>query len=121
MVPIGGIIEWAGAIIDIDPNYRLCDGSNGTPDLRDAFIVGAGATYAVGAVGGNETHSHDVNLGSHNHSVNEVDGAITGPGTDIWHAGNDGNVTDDEPIAGTTDMGSSLPPFYALAKIQRFQ
>jgi microcystin-dependent protein len=34
--------------------WALCDGSNGTPDLRDRFIVGAGGSYNVGDTGGME-------------------------------------------------------------------
>lgn len=40
-VPVGGIIMWSGSIASIPANWSLCDGSNGTPDLRDKFIIGA--------------------------------------------------------------------------------
>lgn len=39
----------AGAI---PSGWLLCDGSEGTPDMRDRFLVGAGSTYAVNATGG---------------------------------------------------------------------
>jgi hypothetical protein len=32
--------------------WKLCDGQNGTPNLVDKFILGAGGTIAVGATGG---------------------------------------------------------------------
>lgn len=51
-VPPGGIIMWSGAIANIPEGWALCDGSNGTPNLRDRFIVGAGGSYAPGATGG---------------------------------------------------------------------
>lgn len=51
-VPTGGIIMWSGSIGSIPAGYVLCNGSNGTPDLRDRFVVGAGNSYAVGATGG---------------------------------------------------------------------
>ncbi len=38
-VPVGGIIMWSGTIASIEPGWSLCDGSNGTPDLTDKFIV----------------------------------------------------------------------------------
>jgi hypothetical protein len=50
--PIGGIIIWSGAVSAIPATWQLCNGTNGTPDLRDRFIVGAGTTYAVNATGG---------------------------------------------------------------------
>lgn len=52
LFPVGGIIAWSGAINTIPAGWVLCDGANGTPDLRNRFIVGAGSTYAVGATGG---------------------------------------------------------------------
>lgn len=39
-IPIGGIIMWSGTIESIPSNWKLCDGSNGTPDLKGRFIVG---------------------------------------------------------------------------------
>ncbi len=51
-IPSGGIIMWSGSIGAIPVGYYLCNGSNGTPDLRDRFVVGSGSTYAVGNTGG---------------------------------------------------------------------
>ncbi len=51
-VPAGGIIMWSGSIGAIPTGYVICNGSNGTPDLRDRFVVGAGNTYSVGNNGG---------------------------------------------------------------------
>jgi len=51
-IPAGGIIMWSGSIGAIPTGYYLCNGSNGTPDLRDRFVVGSGSTYAVGNTGG---------------------------------------------------------------------
>ena len=48
-VPTGCILMWSGAIASIPTGYVLCNGSNGTPDLRDKFVVGAGNSYVVGA------------------------------------------------------------------------
>jgi len=41
----GIVCLWGGAIIDIPAGWLLCDGNNGTPDLRDKFVIGAGNTY----------------------------------------------------------------------------
>jgi hypothetical protein len=51
-VPSGFIGMWSGGTEQIPAGWLLCDGENGTPDLRDRFIVGAGTTYAVGDTGG---------------------------------------------------------------------
>lgn len=39
-LPSGVIVMWSGS--SIPSGWALCDGTNGTPDLRDRFIVGAG-------------------------------------------------------------------------------
>jgi hypothetical protein len=82
-VPSGVITMWSGSIVSIPAGWFLCDGTNGTPNLRDRFIVGAGSTYSVGNTGGSAnatlvSHSHTVSgsgstgtAGSHGHGVND--------------------------------------------------
>ncbi|WP_136464956.1 hypothetical protein [Flagellimonas onchidii] len=80
-MPVGMITMWSGAISDIPKGWALCDGSNGTPNLRDRFLVGAGGEYAVGQLGGKKEvtlteaqmpkHSHKGSTegaGSHRHT-----------------------------------------------------
>lgn len=40
-IPTGLISMWSGSIASIPSGWVLCNGSNGTPDLRNRFIVGA--------------------------------------------------------------------------------
>jgi len=68
-VPSGGIIIWSGSVAAVPTGWFLCNGSNGTPDLRNRFIAGAGSTYAVGATGG----SADASLPSHTHAATITD------------------------------------------------
>lgn len=42
------IVLWSGAIVDIPAGWALCDGNNGTPDLRNAFVIGAGDLFNPG-------------------------------------------------------------------------
>ena len=45
-----------------------CNGSNGTPDLRNRFVVGAGSSYNVGATGGsNSVTLTTAQMPSHTH------------------------------------------------------
>ena len=82
-VPQGFIGLWSGAANAIPTGWVLCNGANGTPDLRDRFVVGAGSGYSVGNTGGSAnatlvSHSHTVNnhthsfsgSSSHSHTVN---------------------------------------------------
>lgn len=48
IVPPGTIAMWSGSILDIKPGWALCNGQNGTPDLRDKFVLGAGGAKAPG-------------------------------------------------------------------------
>ena len=72
-VPAGVIVMWSGSIASIPTGWVLCNGSSGTPDLRDRFIVGAGSTYAVAATGGSKdaivvSHSHPATVTDPGHS-----------------------------------------------------
>jgi hypothetical protein len=63
--PVGGIIMWSGTLAKVPVGWALCDGANGTPDLRDKFVCGAGNSLSVGATGGsNVAHSHSVSMSS---------------------------------------------------------
>ena len=67
-IPIGGIIIWSGATTAIPTNWHLCDGTTGTPDLRDKFVIGAGNNYAVAASGGSSSFSGNTSTdGTHTH------------------------------------------------------
>ena len=49
-IPIGGIIMWSGKIANIPTNYALCNGSNGTPDLRNKFVIAAHSDKSVSGI-----------------------------------------------------------------------
>lgn len=49
-VPLGTISIWSGSIDQIPDSYSLCDGQNGTPDLRYAMIVGASDELDPGSI-----------------------------------------------------------------------
>jgi hypothetical protein len=56
--PSGGIVLWHGLVSAVPLGWLLCDGTHGTPDLRNRFIVGASAEQNPGAIGGASTHVH---------------------------------------------------------------
>ncbi len=72
-LPVGIISMWSGTVASLAGTaWRLCDGLNGTPDLRDRFIVGAGGALAAGATGGLATlslaHNHAGAPHTHSHA-----------------------------------------------------
>ena len=62
LVPIGGILIWSGSTGSIPSEWQICNGTNGTPDLRNRFVVGSGDSYTTGNTGGATSkdlrHSH---------------------------------------------------------------
>jgi hypothetical protein len=101
---IGGICLWSGTIATIPAGYALCNGSNGTPDLRDKFVIGAkqddagvpktNVTGSLTQTGGAADHTHSLDSGA------DIDAGTVDYST-------------------TTLSASSLPPYFALAYIQR--
>jgi hypothetical protein len=145
--PSGGIIMWSGSIAAIPAGWVICDGTNSTPDLRDRFVVGAGSSYAVAATGGSKdaivvSHSHTSQSAS-------LSGSITGIAQSFGSSGTasgvftktTGNTVNDTPVqndagdgggvtfngnhshtinsAGSSGTNANLPPYYALAYIQK--
>lgn len=111
MLPAGTIILWSGSIVSIPAGFIICDGTGGTPDLRNSFVVGAGDTYAVDDTGGAATHNHTFTATPHNHTMESGSSIAAGADFDNLSA----DATDD----GTTANASSLPPFHALAYIMK--
>lgn len=73
IIPIGGIIIWSGSASDIPSQWALCNGQNGTPDLTDKFVIGAGNSYNVNSNGGSDSINIGINnLPSHTHSLSNV-------------------------------------------------
>jgi microcystin-dependent protein len=123
--------------------WALCDGQNGTPDLRDRFIVGTGSTYSSGNTGGANTntlttsqlpsHTHTFSgSNTHNHSYSRLNSANDENGSPVGTGGSAGNnfgnrSTGNATITisgntGSVGSGSSVenrPPYYALAFIMK--
>lgn len=67
-IPKGTILPWYGKSSDIPDGFALCDGTKGTPDLRNRFLVGAGSNYALGDTGGEDQVTlSGTQIGNHYH------------------------------------------------------
>lgn len=129
--PSGGIVMWSGSIATIPSGWFLCNGLNGTPNLQDRFIVGAGSSYAVAALGGTVdavvvAHSHTLNDSGHAHAYNTSSATITaaaGAGTALATQASATTTSVVTGIivntAGVSGTGANLPPYFALAYIQK--
>lgn len=76
--PPGGIIMWAGRTDQVPQGWALCNGQNGTPDLRSRFIQGADPAVDTGAGSVGSSGPAD----SHTHAINNIEltGATTRAG-----------------------------------------
>lgn len=112
LLPVGLIMLWSGSTATIPTGWALCNGSNGTPDLRDKFVVGAGSTYAVAATGGATTHTHTFTF---------TGGFGLGVGVNIIQSTPNGQLSSGGTLSGsgTTAAGNNLPPYYALCYIMK--
>ena len=134
-LPAGAIIVWSGAIASIPTGWFLCNGSNGTPDLRDRFVVGATSTYAVGATGGTRdsvviSHSHTATVSDpgHTHSYFVYTPAPIRAGSNGPVAFSESGSTTNPATTGisvsistegVSGTNANLPPYYALAYIMK--
>jgi hypothetical protein len=144
----GMIIMWSGTIATIPSGWLLCNGSSGTPDLRDKFIIGANADSG-GAAKTNITGtpsqtggSKDASLPSHTHTATVTDPGHThtlSPGLRASN-GTDGNpnrcsggsdngaisistattgITVANSTEGVSATNANLVPYFALAFIMK--
>ena len=143
-IPAGAILLWNGSVASIPSGWYLCNGSNGTPDLRSRFVVGAGSTYAVAATGGSAdaivvSHSHSASVSDPSHSHSIGIGATSTGGYGLSVAGGyqnrvvvapqvSSNINTDSASTGisvsisstgASGTNANLPPYYALCYIMK--
>jgi microcystin-dependent protein len=147
LVPKGAIIMWSGS--QVPSGWALCDGNNGTPDLRGRFVLGSGGgngltPRALGQIGGKENqqlttrelppHSHGVYDPGHAHNWTA---SRQMAGTDDNNNGSEfsrGDRAQSDPVSKDTDRRTtgisiyssgdgqaydSMPPFYVLSYIMK--
>lgn len=141
-VPSGGILIWHGAANAIPSGWALCDGTNGTPDLRGKFVLGNNDSHAIGSTGGAETvklaanqmpsHTHveyftgpDYTEGAPaklNYEANVGKGSTTGTYVKksyLARASTFNNLVITTGSAGGTAAHNNMPPYYTLAYIMK--
>ena len=142
-IPSGLISLWSGSIGSIPSGWLLCDGTNGTPNLKDSFIVGAGNLYSVGETGGSTdaivvSHTHTATSTStvtdpghhHNYTAPSSGGGsgfaaagsgsqVNGTSTTTSTTGVSVATTTTNNSTGVSGTNANLPPYYALAYIMK--
>ena len=144
VIPSGVITMWSGSIATIPAGWLLCNGSSGTPDLRNRFIIGAFAdnvgvanTTITGAntqTGGSKdaivvSHTHTLTDPGHNHTTSvqnqgTVNGSVSGGGTiavpsTVAITSSTATTGITVTTAGSSGTNANLVPYYALAYIMK--
>jgi len=119
-IPNGIIVMWSGDITNVPDGFALCDGTNGTPDLRNRFIAGAGDEYTVGQTGGEKDHQlTESEMPSHSHQYRKASRTVepkTFGSIDVFEQpASDAQTTD----TGGDEPHENRPRFFALAFIMK--
>ena len=144
-LPAGMIMMWSGASNAIPSGWALCNGANGTPNLLDRFVVGAGGSYTPGTTGGTDfvaltvdqmpRHGHPIPNHIHNVRTNmyptsnsgtysgthfstgtpEGSGVMTGFTTDTTWQFGSPYTND----TGNNEFHENRPPFFALCYVMK--
>lgn len=132
-VPSGVICAWSGTAGNTPDGWALCDGTNGTPDLRDRFVLGAGTTHIVGGTGGSETVTLTVaQMPYHDHAIEalqitsaeSLDTIMNENGGTNQRVIGKNRTTTSRNIYNTATKGNdqphdNMPPYYTLAYIMK--
>ena len=115
-------MPYVGDLDRIPHGWFLCDGSNGTPDLRDRFITGAGLSYNLHDIGGENYHKLTKNeLPSNGFSIPIARG--DDPRENVTGA-NDGGPDSPSSLpikSGNDEPHENRPPYYAVYYIIRIK
>jgi microcystin-dependent protein len=120
VIPSGVVVMWAGT--DVPQGWHLCDGADGTPDLRGRFIVGHSESDLdfgnIANVGGAKKVALTVaQMPAHTHTYNAPNAPGAHPGGDNGYDRPNGMQASTTGSKGNGDVHENLPPYYVLAFI----
>ena len=120
-VPKGAIVPYEGLLSAIPSGFHICDGTGGTPDLRDTFVRGAANGANSGATGGEDAHAlTEAELAAHTHgnvpyyAGNNADASQGGELCDF-----DIDLTGVTSSTGSGNPHNNIPVYFALLWIKR--
>lgn len=138
--PVGSIIMWSGLTSAIPDKWYLCNGSNGTPDLRSKFIYAASSDGVVGNNSSTDTaHTHTTTAstgsgGEHAHWLTystgtagaisiayaaDGDNMITSGHTHSGTGKNSNTVSAHSHTISATNSAEGIPPYIRVFYIMR--
>ncbi len=121
--PLGVIVAWSGTENNVPEGWSICNGENGTINLQDKFVLGAGPNYPAGETGGEEEVKLTVKtIPSHSHAVPLQSTTSTGTSVSYITSGSKTGTTNISlPTSGTggNQPHNNMPPYYTLLYIQK--
>lgn len=122
-VPVGAIVIWSGEAYNIPTGWHLCDGEDGTPDLRDKFVLGAGTNHLVGSKGGAETVALSVaQMPSHAHTYYRNTSTVkvaTSTSSSASTVTTYTATSTSSSTSGSNQYHENMPPYYTLCYIMK--
>jgi hypothetical protein len=136
-IPSGCIIVWSGAVGSVPAGYYLCNGLNGTPDLRNSFVLGAGSTYSVGQTGGSTdavivSHTHTATVTDPGHAHNYTTTTASSSTANTFNVSQQGTTINTgttttastgisvaNSTTGVSGTNANMPPYYSLCYIMK--
>ena len=132
--PDGVLALWTGTLASLPEDWHLCDGTDGTPDLRSLFIQAATTLGDIGTTGGSLTHSHTLTghthaVAAHTHTVtgglgaseSRTAGAVNAAldtHTHTWAATSSNGFTSGSATPTVTHLTDTQPPFTTVVIVQ---
>lgn len=117
-LPIGTMLMWWGKAASVPTGWAICNGDNGTPDLRGLAIIGAASDDEAGSKIGAEKWSGGTTGGhaltvdeipEHSHTINHTTYYLKGDGSGpAWTTGNGQTITTNA-VGGGKEHSHSLP------------
>ena len=113
-IPPGSIVAWSkkDAIPD---GWAVCNGENGTPDLRGRFLCGTADSARTGITGGAPEHNHGIRLTL---PEDPRHGSDKEWGQTPWGAGPN-PARGLAEVNGLSNFAPSLPPYFEIVFIMK--
>lgn len=107
----GMILIYSGPACDVPAGWQYCDGTNGTPDLRERFVCCEGGYLPHGTQGGWSVHNHVTDCSN--------TATILGAGSGVQAGTNWSRLAITHKHTVSLEDTNHLPPFYCLAYIMK--
>ncbi len=124
-IPTGCIVDWFGTAGNVPAGWFICDGTNGTPDLRNRFLIGASAENPAHSSGGADqilttgviesagSHLHNVSVDDHILTVAQIPSHVHANGIcdNVATLFNHGSVAANPTVAGSVESNGATGAF----------